>query len=74
MPPLPVLTPNELVRVLEQQGYIRHRQKGSHLILIQTNSSKQITVPMHARDLRKGTLRSIIRQMNITVDEFVRMI
>lgn len=73
MPHLPIITPKELVRILERHSYTPHRQKGSHLILIQANSTKQITVPMHARDLRKGTLRSIIRQLGITVDEFVQM-
>lgn len=74
MPPLPVITAKELVRILERNGYTSHRQKGSHLIMVQTDGKKQIIVPMHARDLRTGTLRSIIRQLDMTVDEFVKMI
>lgn len=44
---------------------------GSHLILIKPDSRYQLVIPMHTRDLAKGTLRAIIRQSKRTVDEFL---
>lgn len=67
---LPVLKPKEVVRVLEKLGYHQHRQTGSHLIMIKDNSSIQPIVPIHNRDLKKGTLRAIIREAGCTVEEF----
>lgn len=71
MPDLPILKPKEVVTILEKMGYQQHRQKGSHLIMVKEGSSHQPVIPMHAKDLKKETLRSIIRQCGITVDEFL---
>lgn len=71
-PRLPVLKPKEVVKILEKLGYRQHRQSGSHLVLIKDGSRIQPIVPIHNRDLKKGTLRSIIRQTGCTVEEFFR--
>ncbi len=64
------LKPHEVVRILERFGYRFHRQKGSHLIMIKDGSVCQPVVPMHSKELKKGTLRSIIRQAGLTPEEF----
>ncbi len=52
-----------------------HRQSGSHAILRHgSDATRRVTVPMHTRDLKRGTLRSIVRQSGLTVDEFVRLL
>jgi predicted RNA binding protein YcfA (HicA-like mRNA interferase family) len=58
--------------VLERAGFYRIRQRGSHLQLKKGNLL--VTVPMHPGDLNRGTLRSIIRQARMTVDEFIEFI
>ena len=51
-------------------GYEFDRQTGSHMILRQSVSPhRRLTVPDH-REVAKGTLRSIIREAGLTVDEF----
>jgi predicted RNA binding protein YcfA (HicA-like mRNA interferase family) len=45
------------------------RQNGSHIILRRAEPFSQVTVPDH-KELDRGTLRSIIRQANMTIDEF----
>ena len=51
-------------------GYEFQRQRGSHMILRQAFAPfRRLTVPDHP-ELPKGTLRSIIREANLTVDEF----
>lgn len=68
---LPTLKPEELVRILEKFGYQRYRQKGSHLIMIKKGSYYHPVVPLHNSDIKKGTLRAIIRQTGMTVEQFL---
>lgn len=71
MPPLPVLRPREVTAALLRAGFVLVRQSGSHAILRRPGDpSRRVTVPMHARDLKAGTLRSIVREAGMTVEEF----
>lgn len=72
MPKLPTVTPAETVHALERAGFVRVRQRGSHLRLRRENLS--VTVPMHARDLPIGVLRSILRQAGLPDDEFLALL
>jgi predicted RNA binding protein YcfA (HicA-like mRNA interferase family) len=45
------------------------------LVLKRTGDSpRRVTVPMHGRDLKKGMLRSILREADLTVEEFVALL
>ena len=70
MAKLPALKPSIVVKMLERAGFIFVRQKGSHIILIKGLIA--ITVPLHNKDMRKGTLRKIISQTGCTVEEFLK--
>ena len=72
MPKLPALKPRQVVTALEKAGFYQVRQRGSHLQLKKGNLL--VTIPMHAGDLKPGTLRSIIRQARMTVDEFLDLL
>lgn len=72
MPSLPSLKPREVIRAFEKMGYRQHRQKGSHLIMVKDGSTHQPVIPIHARDIKKGTLRAIIRQAGLTVEQFLK--
>ena len=72
MPKIPALKPSEVVRALERAGFVRVRQRGSHLRLKQGNLS--VTVPMHSGDLPSTVLRSILRQAQLTEDEFLALL
>ena len=70
MTKLPVVSGTETVRALGRLGYQVDHQTGSHLILRQEAAPhRRVTVPNH-RELAKGTLRAIIREVGLTVDEF----
>ena len=59
---LPVISGKETIKTLEKIGYSVHHQTGSHIILRQENSPyRRLTIPNH-KELKKGTLRAIIRQ------------
>lgn len=70
MSALPVVSGREVVKALGKIGYVLDRQRGSHMILRQqTPPHRRLTVPDH-QEVAKGTLRAIIRQAGLTVDEF----
>lgn len=58
----------EVVRTLRRFGYIQIRQSGSHLILRREN--RTVVVPQH-KPLKPGTLKSIIEQAGLTLEQFV---
>ena len=67
---LPRVSGLEVVKALAKAGYEQDRQRGSHIILRQAASPhRRIVVPDH-KEIAKGTLRAIIRQAGLTVDEF----
>ena len=70
MSALPVVSGREVVKALEKIGYVFDRQRGSHMILRHQNPPhRRMTVPDH-KEVAKGTLRAIIRQAGLTVEEF----
>ena len=66
MPPRKKFSGSEMCRLLEEQGFVEVRQRGSHRImqLRVADSTRTIPVPMH-KDLKPGTLASIIRQSGL---------
>ena len=66
---LPVLNPKKVIKALERGGFYVHRVSGSHYVL--KNGGRRVTVPYHNRDLKPGTLASIIEQAGLTVAEFL---
>lgn len=72
-PKLPVCTSQELLRALRKAGWEVHRQKGSHVVLRGPRGGRVI-VPLHARDVPTGTLRSIIKDAGLTVEELTNFL
>jgi predicted RNA binding protein YcfA (HicA-like mRNA interferase family) len=73
MSKLPVISGRECVRALEKAGFYFKRQTGSHIILRRDAPFAQVVVPDH-KTLDRGTLRAIIRQASLSVDEFVSLL
>jgi predicted RNA binding protein YcfA (HicA-like mRNA interferase family) len=69
---LPVVDGRRVVRALIAAGFVVDRIVGSHHVLKYPGDPRRtVTVPCHAgRDLKPGTLRAIIRQAGMTVEEF----
>lgn len=69
---LPTASGRRAVLALAKAGFVVDRTVGSHQILAhREDASRVVTVPVHGnRDLKPGTLRSIIRQAGLTVAEF----
>ena len=64
---------SDQVTALAKAGFYRKRQHGSHIILGRDIPFAQLVVPDH-RELDRGTLWAIIRQVNMTVDEFIKLL
>lgn len=74
MPSLPQVSGDEAVKAFEKLGYERVRQKGSHIRLISGEAGrKPLTVP-RKKELKRGMLRSLIRDAGITVEEFIELL
>ena len=72
---LPALKPKDVLRVLEHAGFLVHHVTGSHYILKHPQKSRmRVTLPWHNKDLKRGTLRSIIQQAGYTTDEFAELL
>ncbi|MHB1534148.1 MAG: type II toxin-antitoxin system HicA family toxin [Acidimicrobiales bacterium] len=74
MPPVPSVSGERVVRALEKAGFVEVRTTGSHHIMRHPDG-RGTTVPVHAgRDLAKGTLRGILADTGLTVDELKQML
>lgn len=71
---LPQVTGRETVKALTRAGWIVLRQRGSHVHLGKEGAPYVVTVPIHDEDLRPGTLRAILRQAGLSVEEFVKLL
>lgn len=70
---LPRLSGRACVRALERAGFGVRRQEGSHIVLRRAEPFSQLVVPDH-KELDRGTLRAIIRQSGLSVDEFLKLL
>lgn len=62
----PVLTPDEVISILEENGFVYVSQKGSHRKY--KKGKYVVIIPMH-NEIAKGTLRSILQQAGLTLDD-----
>lgn len=73
MSKLPRISGRDCIKALERAGFKVRRQEGSHVVLRRNEPFGQLVVPDH-KELDRGTLRAIIRQADLTIDEFVRLL
>ena len=69
MSSLPAYTSKKIVKLLLKKGFVLDRTSGSHQLFILPNGSKRVIVPMHNKDIPKGTLISILKQAGIDKNE-----
>jgi predicted RNA binding protein YcfA (HicA-like mRNA interferase family) len=73
MSSLPQLSGRECAKALSKAGFRLRRQEGSHMILRRDEPFCQLVVPDH-KTLDRGTLRAIIRQADISIEEFLALL
>jgi predicted RNA binding protein YcfA (HicA-like mRNA interferase family) len=67
---MPVLSGRDVVKTFERFGWAVARRASSHIILIKSGEIVSLSVPDH-KEVARGTLRSLIRSANLTVDQFI---
>lgn len=74
-PKQPVATAKDAVRVAQRLGFEFRRQTGSHAIYVRRTDQARVVIPMHSgRALKRKTLRGIIQDLRITVEEFANLL
>ena len=67
------ITPKKLLQFLKDKGFYITRQSGSHMILHHnSDKTKRVTLPIHNKDLKPGTLSSILKQAGIDKKELFK--
>ena len=72
MPKLPPTKPKAIVSKLQRIGFVKDHQTGSHLIMYNPKTKKRAVVPIHTRDLPKGTLSHILKESGTSPEEFLK--
>lgn len=75
MPKLPILSGRDVIKILSKIGFEHVRTKGSHAILNKQTEKGKITipVPLH-KELAKGTLKSIMRQAELSLEDLINLL
>ena len=73
MSKLPSISGKECIKALKKIGFYQKRQEGSHIIMRRDEPFAQVVVPNHS-GIAKGTLRAIVRDVGLTVEDFVALL
>jgi len=75
MPKLPRIPSILVIRALKRARFYEFHQSGSHVQLRQLDKPElRVTIPFHRKDLTPKTLKSIIQQAGLSIDEFLKLL
>ena len=66
---IPAMSGREVIRTFENLGWRIDRRRGSHVVMLKPGQVGSLIIPSH-KEVRKGTLRALIEDAGLTVDEF----
>ena len=70
----PVLPPKDIIKALSKIGFSKISQRGSHAkFRNDSDPIRTVIIPMH-NEIAKGTLKAILEQANISLDEFLKLL
>ena len=71
MTKLPIITGDKVVKAFIKAGWIKNRQKGSHVIMTNVISDVILSIPVHKnKTVKRGTLNALIKDAGLSIDEF----
>jgi len=74
MPRLPIVKAKKLIRALEKLGFFKYHQVGSHAQFKHLDG-RRTTIAIHAgKDIKRGTLNAIIKDIDLTIDDFIKIL
>ena len=75
MAKLPIVKPKQVIAALQRTDFFIDHQTGSHVRLVhQTKPHRRVSVPMHNKDIPTGTLKNILRQAELSVEDLIRLL
>lgn len=73
MPKLPLVKPREVIQRLKKAGFSLDHVSGSHYVLYNEEKTLRVTVPYHSSPLKRKTFASILKQANLSVEDFLKL-
>ena len=73
MTKLPQIKPRKIEKVLIKLGFASRSGKGSHVVFKHSDGRRTV-VPIHNRPVRTGTLRAILKQIELSTKEFLKLL
>ena len=70
MPPVPLLSPSDVIKMFQRLGWKIVRQKGSHIIMVKPGHMATLSIPNH-QEVARGTLRSLLAKAGLTIEQFL---
>lgn len=75
MAKLGIYRPREIIRAFERDGWTLKHHTGSHAILEKAGHEATLSIPDHpGKDVKRGTMRALIRDAGLNVDDFLKLI
>lgn len=75
MPKLPVVKSKDLVKALKSVGFLEHRQRSTSHLVMKHNDGRRTVVPIHSnKEIPKGTLLALLKDIQITKEELVKIL
>lgn len=75
MPKLPIVKYKKLIKVLMSVGFFEHRQRGTSHLIMKHPDGRRATIPIHpGKDIPRGTLKGILNDMEISTQEFIKIL
>ena len=71
---LPMISARKLIQALQRAGFVEDGQKGSHYYMWHPIKKLTTCVPIHGGDLKRGLVRKILEQADLTDEEFLKLI
>ena len=64
-----VYKPKEVVNKFKKLGFIEDRQSGSHKILYNSETKSRVVIPIHLKEIPRGTMSAILRESKVSKEE-----
>ena len=74
MPKLPRVKSKQVIKALKRAGFYVDHISGSHYIFYKDDNSLPVSVPFHNKDLKIGTLSSILKQAKLSTQKFIDLL
>ncbi len=70
---MPIISGKDAIKTFSKAGWSVMRQTGTHVIMMKPESIVTLSIPLHS-EVKRGTLRSLIKDSGLTVEEFINLL